>query len=81
MKVDDTDDHRMHAEYGEVSAADGGGAERRARGGRPDRLRRHHLAAAAGERRRREDGRDPALGRRDGDLHHARATASAPPMC
>ena len=56
VKTDDTADHRMHAEWGEVDAETAARAERRARGRRAHRLRRHHVAAAAGERGRAEDG-------------------------
>ncbi len=50
VKADDIAEHRMHAEWGEVSAATAA-ALNAARGrGRADRRRRHHLAAAAGKR-------------------------------
>ena len=48
VRVDDTDAHTMHAEWGEVPAET---AQRRrgdARGGRPDRVGRHDLAPPAG---------------------------------
>ncbi len=48
VRVDDTDDHTMHAEWGEVPAAT---AQRRrgdARGGRADRIGRHDRAPPAG---------------------------------
>ena len=50
VKTDDTAGHRMHAEYGSVSAADGGRAQRGAPRRRPHRRGRHDRAAAAGER-------------------------------
>ena len=56
VKVDDTAEHRMHAEWGCVSAGDRGRAERGARQRRPHRRGRHHLAAAAGKRGGSEDG-------------------------
>ena len=70
VKVDDTAGHKMHAEWGTISARHRRRAECGARQGRPHRRRRHHLAAAAGKcggGRRHH----PAVRRRDRDLHHA----------
>ena len=71
VKADDTAEHRMHAEWGEVSADDRRGPQRRARRRRPHRCGRHHVAAAAGDGSRRR-WHDPAVRRRDRALHHAR---------
>ena len=70
VKVEETSEHRMHAEWGSISADTAAALERRARQGRAHHSRRHHVAAAIGERcdRRRHH---PAVRRRDLDLHHA----------
>ena len=47
VRVDDTDAHTMHAEWGEVPAADRPRRRGDARRGRPGRLGRHDLAAPA----------------------------------
>ena len=75
VKVDDTAGHKMHAEWGAISARNRRRAERRACQGWPHRRRRHHIAAPFGERssRRRFD---RALQRRDRDLHHAGVSVS-----
>ena len=71
VKAEDTAGHRMHAEWGEISA-ETAAALNCARARRcAHRRRRHHLAAAAGDgggRRRHH----PAVRRRNRDLHHAR---------
>ena len=75
VKVEDTAEHKMHAEWGTISreTADALNAAR-AKGG-ADRRGRHHLAAAAGKRRGR--GRHhQAVRRRDRDLHHAGLSVS-----
>ena len=71
VKADDTADHRMHAEWGDVSAGDGRGPERRrARGGGrivavgTTALRLLESAARRGRH-------DRAVLGRHGDLHHA----------
>ena len=50
VKVDETSEHRMHAEWGCISAETADGTERSARQRRPHRRGRHHLVAAARER-------------------------------
>ena len=69
VKSEDTSAHKMHAEWGEVSRRDRGGAQCRARTRRAHRCRGHDLVAASG------DGgagrRDCALPRADRHLHHA----------
>ena len=72
VKADDTADHRMHAEWGEVDADDGRArSTQRGRAGGRIVARRHHLAAAAGERRAARTARSQPFARRDRDLHHA----------
>ena len=75
VKVEETEGHRMHSEWGCLSHRDGARAQCGARGGRPHRRGRHHLAAAPGKcgggRRH-----DRAVRRRDGDLHHAGLSVS-----
>ena len=71
VKADDTADHKMHAEWGRITAATAERAQRGAARGRPHHRGRHHLAAAA--RKRRGRGRHhPAVRGRHRDLHHAR---------
>ena len=56
-------EHRMHAEWGEISAETAAALNARARRRRPHRRRRHHVAAAAGDGGRRgwhASGRSPA---------------------
>ena len=71
MKADDTDDHVMHAEWGELTEAVVASAGGREGEGRPDRRGRHHQPAAA-----RDGGachrQTAAVHRRDRHLHHAR---------
>ena len=70
VKVDETAGHKMHAEWGCISAETADGVERSARQRRPHRRGRHHLVAAAGKRRHARtapSSRSP----RDLDLHHA----------
>ena len=70
VKVEDTSGHRMHAEWGCISASTAAALNEAPRQGRPHRRGRHHLAAAAGKRRGR--GRhDRTVFRRYRDLHHA----------
>ena len=71
VKADDTADHRMHAEWGEITAETAAALNAVRARGRSHRRRRHHVAAAAGERGGR-DGRIARLRRRDRHLHHAR---------
>ena len=70
VKADDTAEHRMHAEYGSVSAATAAALNAVAPRRRPHRRGRLDLAAAAGKRERR--GRHhSAFHRRDRAVHHA----------
>ena len=70
VKADETSGHKMHAEWGCISPATACCVECGARQRRPHRRGRDHLVAAVGKRCRR--GRhDPAVLRRDLDLHHA----------
>ena len=70
VKVEETSEHRMHAEWGCDLGRDRSRLECGARQRRPHRRGRHHIVAAAGKRRRR--GRHhPAVLRGDLDLHHA----------
>ena len=80
VKVDDTAAHRMHAEWGEISAATADALNRaRAAGGRivavgTTSLRLLETAAA-------EDGTHPALRRRNRTFSSRPATASRPSTC
>ena len=77
VKTDDTEDHRMHAEYGVVSARPRERAQRSAPRGRAHRRGRLDLAAPARERRRR--GRhDPSVRAARPRSSSRRATSSAP---
>ena len=64
VKADDTKDHKMHAEWGEVTAATCAAPQGRPRQGRAHRGGRHDLASPA-----RSLGPRAVLGH-DGDLHH-----------
>ena len=81
VKADDTADHAMHAEWGEVSAetADALNAARRER--RPHRRGRLDVAAAAGKRDAARTATIRPFAGETVDVHHARATASAPWTC
>ena len=69
VKVDDTDDHVMHAEWGEIDAATAAAIKRHPGRRRAHRRRRHHVVEASGSRRR---WRWPiaSLPRRYGHFHH-----------
>ena len=71
VKVEDTEDHAMHAEEGSIDAATAAALNAVRARRRTHRLRRHDLGAHPRERRGRR-GPHPALRRRDLDFHHAR---------
>ncbi len=71
VKADDTADHRMHAEWGEISAATADALNRaRAKGGRMVAVGTTSLRLL--ETAADEDGSIRPFARRDRDLHHAR---------
>ena len=77
VKADDTAEHRMHAEWGEVSADTAAALNARARRRRAHRRRRHHVAAAAGDGGRETTARSgPSPARRRSSSRPA--TASRP---
>ncbi len=75
VKVEDTEGHKMHSEWGSLSAETAQRAQCGTRRRWPHRRGRHHLAAASGKRRggRRHD---RTVRRRDRDLHHPRLSFS-----
>ena len=52
VRVEDSRDHRMHAEWGSIDADDGGSVKRRPGEGRPSCLRRHDVRTLDRKRRR-----------------------------
>ena len=80
VKTDDTADHVMHAEWGEVDAGTAEALNKRARRGPPRGRRRHDSFAAAGKRHRRRPDH-PAIRRRDRRSSSRRAIVSAPWTC
>ena len=80
VKAEDTDEHRMHAEWGTVSAETAAALNAVQGRGRADRLRRHDLAAADRERGRRGRHRS-GPSRATPRSSSRRAIASAPSTC
>ena len=80
VKADDTRDHQMHAEWGEVTAATAAALNARARARRPHRRGRHDVAAPARDCRRRRRRRSARFAATPTSSSR-RAIASAPSTC
>ena len=74
VKAEDTRDHKMHFETGEVSRGDCGGTQCRAGARRAHRRRWYDLAPPIGDRGALR--RDWGIQRRDRHLHHSRLSVS-----
>ena len=75
VRVEDTRDHKMHSEWGSISAATAEALNAVREAGGPDRLRRHDVRARPRKRCRRERAASSVFGP-NGYFHHPRLSVS-----